>query len=259
MKNTEHFEEFMRLIGGVKVPSTTVDVITYELAKLRIQFITLAEAPTSVEDIHHTQLRTVKIWEDVWQNQPALVKSRLMAMIGKGKKIHARQTEVVRLDKKAATDFLQLNHLQRSTSAYYKYGLLHQNKLVAVATFSKSRVMQDGPVYYRSYELERFASTCGLTVTGGLGKLISHFIANHHAVHLMTYVDADWGNGEGYLKLGFKKMEQTPPQSFWIHPHEMIRHYPHRSSLTDEEWKARGYLKIYNSGNVRFVLDKRSI
>ena len=209
------------------------------------------------DDLISKKMKVIHLWEDVWQNENELVKNRILAVCGKSKRIHARQTEVKRLNKKETDAFLNANHLQHTTNAYYKYGLMLKDELVAVATFSKSRVMNDGPVLYRSYELVRFCSLKGTTVNGGLSKLLKHFIVEHHPAHIMTYADKDWSSGESYTKNGFAFLEKLPPQFFFIHPDKMIRIYAHRLDLTEKELLAKGYLKIVNSGNAKFILDRR--
>lgn len=201
--------------------------------------------------------QVIHLCEDVWNKQNNLVKARILAMLGKRKRIHARQTKAVRIDKQQADDFLNTHHLQYSATAYYKYGLMYSSELVAVATFSKSRVMHNRVVPYRSFELVRFASKSGITVTGGLGKLLNHFMINHHPVHLMTYADRDWSLGESYKKLGFTPVGYTDPQLFYLHPQEQIRYYPNRlpaSFLNESELLKAGYLKIYNAGNSKWEL-----
>jgi hypothetical protein len=167
------------------------------------------------------------------------------------KKIHARKTDIVKLNKLQAGDFLNQYHLQGSTSAYYKYGLIHEGELVAVATFSKARTMYDGPVYYRSYELERFASKAGINIVGGLSKLFQHFIKTNHVKHIMTYADRDWSTGESYLKIGFKLIEETHPQCFYIDETTITR-FTESQILTPNN-----KLKIYNSGSLKFIWDNR--
>ncbi|MFI5221684.1 MAG: hypothetical protein ACHQK8_05120 [Bacteroidia bacterium] len=201
--------------------------------------------------------KLVHLWEDVWRSEKELVQLRILAICGRSKRIHARQTEGIRLDKSEAEKFLIVNHLQKYTTAYFKYGLKLKNQLVAVCTFSKSRIMTDSSALYRSYELVRYASLRGTTVTGGLSKLLKCFINEHHPAHLMTYADRDWSSGESYKKIGFKWIENTPPQLFFIHPLKMIRQYPQRLNQTEEELLNSGYIKIYNSGNAKFILDLR--
>lgn len=210
------------------------------------------------DDTSSKNIRIIHLWDDVWLNNRLLVESRILALCGQSKRIHARQTEVSRIDKKEAEQFLNANHLQQHTTAYYKYGLYKQDELVAVATFSKSRVMTDSSALYRSYELVRFASLSGTTVNGGLSKLLNYFYEEHHPAHVMSYADRDWSNGNSYKKMGFNLIENTPPQEFLIHPDEMIRLYPQRLKETENELLQKGYLKIYNAGNAKFILDRRT-
>ncbi|MES2559045.1 MAG: hypothetical protein V4590_04860 [Bacteroidota bacterium] len=198
-------------------------------------------------------LKIIHLWEDVYIKNKTLVEARLLSLIGVRSRIHARKTTIMRIDKQQAEDFLNTHHLQQYVSAYYKYALVLNDEIVAVATFSKSRVMQDGAVPYRSYELIRFASKTGTTVTGGLGKLLNHFIEQHHPAHLMTYADRDWSTGEGYVKLGFTETSRTPPQLFWVD----IETYE-RSAITPPLLIHKKYVEVMNAGNIKFVMDRRT-
>jgi hypothetical protein len=200
------------------------------------------------------QLKCIHIWEDVYEQHPELVTARVLALIGNRQRVHARATQVKRIDKPTADLFLNKNHLQQSVGAYYKFGLYHHTELVAVATFSKSRMMQDGVVPYRSYELIRFASKIGVTVTGGLSKLLTFFIQEVNPAHIMTYTDRDWGTGEGFEKLGFTCIEVTEPIAFYANIKTLERLTLKQLPVTmQHDW-----IPIYNSGSNKFVLDRRN-
>lgn len=198
-------------------------------------------------------IKCIHIWEDVFKRNPTLVIDRLSAIIGRRKRIHARQTIVQRIQKYESEQFLNHNHLQGNASAYYKYGLYFKNELVAVATFSKSRVMNDGVVPYRSYEWVRFTSKSGTTVIGGLSKLLNHFIKEVNPAHIMTYADRDWGDGIGYTKLGFKAIEEMEPQPFLIDLKTLQRIYFKNKHEVNVQ-----YIEVYNSGNIKYVFDRRT-
>ena len=53
------------------------------------------------------------------------------------------------------------------------------------------------------YELIRMASKLGVTVVGGMSKILAHF-KDYNAKTLMSYVDRDISNGKAYLACGFK-------------------------------------------------------
>lgn len=230
--------------------------------KLVIHFISIDKTPHLPENYFKQinenaaklRLKWIHVWEDVYTRHPELVIARILALTGQRRRVHARTTEVKRITKPEAEVFLNTHHLQQWANAYYKFGLYHHTELVAVATFSKSRVMLDGIVPYRSYEMVRFASKTGVTVTGGLSKLLNLFIQELNPAHIMTYTDNDWGIGEGFEKLGFVLVETTAPIPFYIDPDT----YERFSEKQAEAGTHPKRIKVYNSGSNKFVLDRRN-
>ncbi|MDR2036390.1 MAG: hypothetical protein LBQ60_00545 [Bacteroidales bacterium] len=218
-------------------------------------------------------IQVIHLWHDQWIRSEDIVRSRISALLGFSTCIPARRTNVLRIDKEQMSGFLSLNHLQGAVTARYAYGLFYQDQLSAVASFSAGRLMDRGGVIYRSFELLRYANMLNHTVVGGLGKLITCFIRKHSPEDIMTYADLDWGSGMGYKKLNFKQTDITPPQIFWVDPQEQVRWYPHRlpeslinefkeqdQSITIDDFLTRkGYTKIYNAGNLKFLLQVRDM
>ena len=209
-------------------------------------------------------IRVIHLWEDVWQTKRSIVESRLMSLFGKSETIPARLTQVQRIDKPTMDKFLINNHLQSKVNAKLKYGLFLPNRyfrviqnekvlqeninkeafLVAVASFSNAKKIVREEQEYRSYELIRFANYKGFTVVGGLNKLLKMFIDEHAPDDIMTYADADWSDGTNYEKIGFERIELTPPLTFELDNENFTR------KLADENSKT----KIYNSGNWKFLM-----
>jgi hypothetical protein len=204
----------------------------------------------------HKNIKVIHLWEDVYRQKPLVVQSRLKALLGISERIHGRLCEVRRIDKTTANVFLQENHLQGFTNAKFKYGLflkpVYANRyvsvvtepLVAVATFAGMRTMRDGR---RSGELIRFASVKGTTVIGGLDKILKAFIREHQPNDIMTYADRDWSDGHSYETIGFKRIEDTVPQLFYLDTNTNQRYYPSQISGDDST-----FLKIYNAGNIKY-------
>lgn len=209
-------------------------------------------------------IRVIHLWEDVWQSKRSIVESRLMSIFGKSETIPARLTQVQRIDKPTMDKFLINNHLQSKVNAKLKYGLFLPNRyfrviqnekvlqenahkeafLVAVASFSNAKkFIRDGQEF-RSYELIRFANYQGFTVVGGLNKLLKMFIDEHAPDDIMTYADADWSDGTNYEKIGFERIELTPPLSFELDNETFTR------KLADGNAKN----KVFNSGNWKFLM-----
>ncbi len=203
--------------------------------------------------------KTIHIWEDQWMKKQSIILSRLRSMLGLNTKIHARATEIKRIDKKAADQFLESYHLNGTTSAYYKFGMFYQDELLAVATFSKPRTMNDGIVPYRSYEWERFATKNGYTIVGGLSKLCTFLVNELHPAHIMTYIDTDWGEGKGFIQLGFKEIKKMEPQCYLIKFGEWIR-YPitRETEVTRQKKIESGYIEVRNNPGAKLVFELRN-
>lgn len=132
--------------------------------------------------------------------------------------IFARNCLVRRITKPEAAAFLNDNHRLGDTSCRYRYGLFVERStgeneyavapgtLVAVSEFSNARRWMKGDRKISSYEWVRYASLKGVRITGGMGKMLQHFIDDVHPDDVMTYADVSWPDGgDVYMKLGFEE------------------------------------------------------
>ncbi len=230
--------------------------------------------------------QVIHLWEDVWQNKPTIVHSRLLALTGRSERIPARLTKAERIDRPTLDQFLTTHHLQVPTQSKYKYGLFLPERyfrvlspdfraqytqpgmgelLVAVATFSFPRSVTRHEQPFRSYEMVRFANHIFTTVVGGLDKLLKAFVTDQYSLHppadgyplidVMTYADRDWSDGRSYEHLGFERIGSTAPQTFWLNPASNIRYYPHRlpDALTEADLPAQGFIPVVNAGSIKFI------
>lgn len=192
--------------------------------------------------------QSVHIWEDVWRSNPTATRGRILALFGESSKIHGRETSVSRIAQPQLQEFLTKHHTNVPLQAKYKYGLFHQDELVAVATFAPIRTLKKEN-NLSSSELIRFCNSSACTVVGGLSKLIKAFIEEKDVQHLMTYADRDWSNGQGYERLGFERVGEKKPQKFWIDPDTNTRHYLNRLPMEiPSTW-----LPAYNLGSWKYV------
>jgi hypothetical protein len=196
----------------------------------------------------------VFVWEDIWVTETEKVKNRIDFIFGIYKTIYARKTTVKKVNKPEADSFLINNHLNINTKSATKIGLYYNNELVALATFDKGLKMTFTEKPFVSYNLIRFCNKMGTQVIGGLSKLTHYFVDYKKAVHIVTYVDLDWGNGLGFEKIGFKTLEKTPDFNLYIHKKDFNRVYEHQIEGTIES-----YYKVSNNGNLKMVLDLRSL
>lgn len=212
-------------------------------------FIALQEA-YALKNIH-----VIHLWEDVFITHQAQVLSRIKSFVGLNRSVHGRNTLVEKISKEDADLFLHQYHLQGSVGARYRYCLVHKNETVAVATFSNKRKMTRQGPDYTSAELIRFATKDGITVTGGLSKLIKHYMNLQAPNDLMSYADRDWSLGNGYLAAGFKLKAITPPSKLYLDRTTFHRYFIHRVPGKAEE-STLTYLEVFNTGNLKFILER---
>ncbi len=226
-----------------------------------------AELIALQEEYQERGQHLVHLWEDVWLSKRDQVLSRFMSFLGLNKSFHGRKAKIETLDQKQTLNFFDTYHLQGYVRAKYSYGLVTDGALIAVASFSDARPMKSKGADYQSAELVRFASKDGLTIVGGLSKLIKHFSKQLKINDLMTYADRDWSLGKGYDKLGFTFSAATSPGILYVNATTLVRYFPHRLPKTilsafeaqnvlnlDDFLTSNGYFKLFNTGNLKYHL-----
>lgn len=165
------------------------------------------------------------------------------------KTVFARNCTVQKIDKITAEDHFNKYHLHGSTTSAYNFGLFCKGELMGAASFSKGRNMNRLPQGKQSFELIRFCCKSGITVTGGLSKLMKHFYVERKAGDIMTYVDKQFSNGESFTKAGFKKHSETLPLDFKVNKKTFER-FPIKGI---EEFDENLFYKIQNFGNIKMI------
>jgi hypothetical protein len=211
--------------------------------------------------------QVIHLWEDIWLTRRLQVLSRISAILGMNDTVHGRKTSVVPVTQKHADEFFNRYHLQGSAGCKYLLALRFEDEIVAMAGFSAKRKMTRRTEGYTSAELIRFATVEGRTVTGGFSKLIRHFIKIENPSDVMSYADLDWSLGEGYAKLGFELVAQTPAMKIFLDSIHMKRYFSQRlpasvrsviADMAEEEQeiylKSLNYIPVFNTGNLKYVL-----
>ncbi|MBB2144978.1 hypothetical protein GM921_05760 [Pedobacter sp. LMG 31464] len=212
-------------------------------------------------------IQLIHLWEDVWLAKRTQVLNRLYSFLGLNKSFHGRKAKIETLTQKQTSNFLTENHLQGYVKAKYSFGLIADHEIIGLASFSEARPMKSKGENYQSAELVRFASKGGLTIVGGLSKLIKHFTKQIKLNDLMTYADRDWSLGKGYDKLRFIVSEITEPAFLYVNNETLVRYFPHRlpknilldfeaqNNLNLDDFLAlNGYTKLFNTGNLKYHL-----
>jgi len=219
-------------------------------SKLSIHFMPNLTTP-AMKGNNLEQQTNVRIWEDIYYTKPDIIRSRVESLLGLNNRLHGRETVVKNLEVEPYADFLEEHHLLGKTRARHRLGLYSGTKLVAVAGFGRSCPVDFEGKTYKSNELVRFCNHQGITVVGGLSKLIKHFVNMHQPQHLMTYVDREWSDGSSFVNIGFKLIDITGPQEFHLAPKTNCRY--RQTELISKNIDYSSWQKVANLGNLKLI------
>ena len=202
----------------------------------------------------------MQIFETEWVNKRELIENIISKRLGiTSTIIYARKCDIREIDKKTHDLFIESNHIQGTAQTSVRYGLYHNNELISVMSFSKSRFSKK-----HEWELVRFANKMGMTVTGGASKLLKAFERNNNPKSLVSYCDVRLFNGTMYTSLGFIKTHRSAPDYFYFKKNSNI--LEHRTIYQKHKLESKlpifdkdkteyqnmldnGYLRIFDAGN----------
>jgi hypothetical protein len=201
----------------------------------------------------------IEIWEDIWTTRHPQVMQFLTGLTKPLKSVFARDTRIVPISAEAARNFLDANHLMGFSKGALYVGCVvppHRqfrgigsefswegNPLVGVAVFGKPMVMKEaGMEGELSGELIKLATLSSIRLVGGITKFLDAYRAIHPVQNVMTYIDLDWNSGKGFLSIGFKVIEKTPPLLFKLVDGKRVA----VTQFADAEVWTKGNLKLRN-------------
>lgn len=263
------------------VEPDTVDIIPVEIAARTPEEASRCRKAVWAKRIG-LRKRPIILAEDRWISEGDCIRKRLLAHMGVFTQAFARNCEVKKIHRDAARRFMDMYHSYGGTVCRYAYGLFLKKplngrqeefpagKMVAAATFSGGRLMERNGMIWRSYQWIRYASLPEMRVSGGMGKLLKHFMEEEEAKgeaagkdllipgfagwDMMSYADLEWSDGEAYGKLGFHAEGMKSPVTYRIRPPEWKREP--LSRLTGEA-PEEDALYFENFGSVRYRLEIR--
>jgi len=192
-----------------------------------------------------------------------IIKSKLGVI---STRIHARKTQVVNLNTRQKSDFLNKYHLQKNCGSSINLGLEYNNELVCVAAFSRNRFSKK-----HRYELIRLCTKHNIYVAGGASKLLSYFKRNFMNADdkLVSYADRRYSQGKIYDSCGFYLESISRPGFFYIdnqgryagsryqwqkhHMQKKLSRFDPRLSAV-ENMKNNNYYHVWDCGQLVYVL-----
>ena len=162
--------------------------------------------------------------------------TKVISILRRKQRIHARKCEVKTIDMKLADLFLNDFHLQRSTQGVkVALGLYCNYQLVEVMTFGKPRYNKNC-----QWELLRLCTLPEYNVIGGASKLFTYFIKKYKPDSVLSYCDAAKFSGDVYEKLGMNLHHMSDPAKVWSRGN---------SRITDNLLRQRGFDQLFHTNH----------
>lgn len=204
----------------------------------------------------------LQFWDMEWKYKQNIVKSIIKSKLNLNTTIYARKCDIATINGKTYNNFLIDNHIQGNINSSLKYGLYHQNELVAVIGLGKSRYDRK-----HSHELLRFCNKINYNIVGGFSKLLKHAIKNNDITSLQTFCDLRLFNGNVYENTGFEYSHSTKP-GYVYYKNDIIanrikfqKHKLHtmfedfNPTLSEKEnCKNNGWLQVFDCGQKIYVM-----
>ena len=213
-------------------------------------------------------IQLIHIFEHEWLDEDKKIKiiNLLKNKIDNSKliRIYARNCIVKQVDKAEEREFINKYHIQNYTESRVAYGLYFKDKLVSIMTFGIPRFGNTS-----EWELIRYCTSSNVAIVGGHDKIFKHFIKCHNPKSIVSYCDISKFKGSVYTKLGFNSTisDLTSPNYKWIKQDYnnisvLTRYQTQKQRLLDmgygiygdtedEIMTNMGYIKVYDSGNLR--------
>lgn len=204
----------------------------------------------------------IQIYEDEWLEKPEIVKSLIASRIGiYSHKTFARKTLVKTVGSSIAESFYSKNHIKGYIRCDQHYGLYEGEILLAMASFSKPRVIISKTNI--GLEMVRFCNRINTQVVGGLGKLLKTVKGQS----VLSYCDMRLFNGNSYQATGFVESHTSKPgydyvkgqqrfSRFMFQKHKLEKLLPifDADKTEVQNMNANHYRRIFDCGTRVFLL-----
>jgi hypothetical protein len=208
-------------------------------------------------------IQLIQIFEDEIVNKKDIIYSMMRAKMNKVNTVMARQCKIITsTSTNDVRKFMNENHIQGECNSSINISLIHNDAIVAMGSFSKSRYKKTENVY----ELTRFCSKQNTNVVGGFSKIISYFKKMNICDYLISYSDNRYSNGNVYQKNGFKKISENKPSFYvmdkknYLVRHNRLKFQKHKLNINENitAWdylKENGYDRIWDCGTITWKLN----
>ena len=208
-------------------------------------------------------IQLVTVWEDDWNDESKrmILTDIIKSKLGICSRVFARKCKLEKIDLRAASLFFESAHYQGKCLSKFQYALEHEDEIVAMMTFGKSRFNED------AFELIRYACKPGTIVIGGAERLFKAFVEDVNPSTVVSYANCDYSNGLMYRRIGFEEKGWT--LDYWwckdgkkhsryqFMKQHLKKMWPDSKGSEDDIMHEHGFYKLYGTGNLKMVWRSR--
>lgn len=204
-------------------------------------------------------IQLIQIFDFEWNNRQEQVKSFLLSKLNRNSiRLYARKCQVIELSTQEAKNFLGKYHILGSCNFIKAFGLIYNNEVQSMICIGRHHRNNSEMV------LSRYVGKTGVTVAGGLSKLVSAAVKEFGK--LSTWVDLRWSNGESWINSGWELERVLPPDYFYLNTKNrtIISKQSRKKSsvntpnhMTEKEHaESEGLTRIWDCGKIKLVYRK---
>lgn len=206
-------------------------------------------------------IELIHITDNEWLTKQPIIKNIIKSKLKLNSTIYARKCTIQLVDTNTERQFLLDNHLQGYVASKYAIGLYFNNTLMMLVTVGKSRFSKN-----TTYEILRVCSAPGITVVGGLSKLVNYIKKLMPSESFVTYCDLSKSSGNSYKQVGMTHVTNIDPGYFWTDGNTVISRFKtFKKTLAvwlatydpiktvDQNMFDAGYRKYWDCGNAIFT------
>lgn len=209
-------------------------------------------------------IQLLHITDIEWNSKKDIMMSVIKSKLGLNNRLYARKCKVKMLSNAEVKQFLLSTHIQGYIPAKFNLALLNdEDKLLMLMTIGPSRFNKE-----YNYEILRISSAPGITVVGGISKLLKHVRTTLQIKDpIISYCDRSKSAGNGYISSGFKLLYTTSPGYYWTDTknvisrfsarkqsmHKLVDNYNDKLTI-DQNMYNNKYRKYWDCGNYVFAI-----
>lgn len=207
-------------------------------------------------------IRLLHIFEDDFLEKKEIIFEKLKNILKLNKNkvvIGGRKCSISIINYYDAKRFLNKFHIQGCAHSTLYYAAKYNEEVVAVMSFKKYK--------NDNWELNRFATNFKYRLPGVAMKIFKHFLKENNVVSVKSFLDKTWLHTEDnlYIKMGFKKDGETPPDYTYLigrkryHKFNFRKEILHKKyglplTMTESEMCEKiGVHRVYNCGLIKYI------